>query len=649
MFILDSIKIYKVDFTVTSIAFLTPIRLTNLSLSDYLSSLLFSLHDFIPALSWLSVGKSYQEPVVIRSVTRGTENDEETCAVKGHENDDDILIVSMGEKDRQTLLPASRVASSSYPQLSAHDVCLPFKRDISRGINDQRDKKIAIRNDTVKSAGVEISGKRRKKVKREKKAKSQKESKSRNNSKREGNNKNIRLDQPSDYSSSAIEKARISRKNENDHDNSYERENDSGSSTDWSSDEDISTEHTKRLRKESNDGQLVISNIKSNEAEFNRNFIFLPNGQMMVTPMGTGTENTERSRVGLGPHAAITSTGVGHTIDRGGDKSIILHGVYLPDVPTYSLFVGELSYTLTQQDPSILQINEHVHRSFKSVRTGSDFRSSFSLAKQNHKLPSGTIFSDENVPVFRPLEKTLLAQKYGKSQILSEIRLKKRERYYMAGKYEIGGELCNGIEKSIEGKRKEKKSRRITDILSDVSVKRVRYDYIKKQKLELKMRHVIDMNIDTSVPRNNRNCSGVNHFYDSKDIFGTVTCTGTSGFLGSDFLPLPPCTISGIDREFAIENTDLKPAEMVEKKIDRSAFFGFGNKTENEPNFMLKNEEKGMKIEKEKEKQKEREKESRNREDIFSSDAEVSFVFKSYELLFHYSLFFYTHLYLLMY
>ena len=74
----------------------------------------------------------------------------------------------------------------------------------------------------------------------------------------------------------------------------------------------------------------------------------------------------------------------------------------------------------------------------------------------------------------------------------------------MAGKYEIGGELCNGIEKSKEGKRKEKKSRRITDILSDVSVKRVRYDYIKKQKLELKMRHVMDMNIDTSVQRDRK-------------------------------------------------------------------------------------------------------------------------------------------------
>ena len=107
---------------------------------------------------------------MIRTVTRGIEVDEETVTEEGHENDKFFLIVSIGEKDTQTLLPAkARIINSSFSDDSAEDVCLPFNRDISRGINARRDKKIAIGNDTVMSTGVEVSGKRKKKEKREKK------------------------------------------------------------------------------------------------------------------------------------------------------------------------------------------------------------------------------------------------------------------------------------------------------------------------------------------------------------------------------------------------------------------------------------------------------------------------------------------------
>lgn len=153
---------------------------------------------------------------MIRTVTRGIEVDEETVTEEGHENDKFFLIVSIGEKDTQTLLPAkARIINSSFSDDSAEDVCLPFNRDISRGINARRDKKIAIGNDTVMSTGVEVSGKRKKKEKREKKERKQNECKRRSKGKREDKyNKgdlemNVRLDQISKHSSSAMEKAKI--------------------------------------------------------------------------------------------------------------------------------------------------------------------------------------------------------------------------------------------------------------------------------------------------------------------------------------------------------------------------------------------------------------------------------------------------------
>ena len=618
------------------------------------------------------MGRSYQEPLVIIPLDRGRDEEEKKKTTEEKEK---------GKEEGNERVDRTQLSRISSPS-SSHDLtgieCVHTSTDtigFSENYYDESHSPGVEMEKSVKKEKTDENARKRKKEKKEKKEKkgrkAKKEKKEKRHEGKESRGRNLIMSDKSEFErgkKNDLDHANFERKeqkSEKEKEKEEEKE-DSDSSTDWSSDEETETFSMKKMKQEQNsnsnrnNNQLATSNStkKRNfiEAEFNRNFIFLPNGEMMVTASSAAASAVASGVIRDGEGRGGGEEGWGgvtQMIDRRGDKSIILHGVYLHDIPTYSLYIGHVntshSFPHTSTSTSI---------STSLPRIGEKYCSSFSLAKKNHILPSGAMLCDENVSVFRPLEKTLHAQKHGKFQILNEIRLKKKDRYFIAGTYQIDREEGSDVEKEVVGtgaqkgkKRRDKKGfRRIDNILSDVSVKRIRFEFIRKQKIQnSNMDAVGDYNNDDNNNNcnnnnsssnnndnnnfisnysinNNNNNSIITSTYQSDQLLNSI---GTSGFLGSDYLPLPPFTIAGIDTEFAVKNTDIKSVKLIEKKLDRSAFFGFGgggNGNENESQSLLEKKreaERDKEREQELEREKEKERENKRKAEVFSTDAEV--------------------------
>ena len=622
------------------------------------------------------MGRSYQEPLVIIPLDRGRDEEEKKKTTEEKEK---------GKEEGNERVDRTQLSRISSPS-SSHDLtgieCVHTSTDtigFSENYYDESHSPGVEMEKSVKKEKTDENARKRKKEKKEKKEKkgrkAKKEKKEKRHEGKESRGRNLIMSDKSEFErgkKNDLDHANFERKEqksekEKEKEKEEEKE-DSDSSTDWSSDEETETFSMKKMKQEQNNNsnstrnnnQLATSNStkKRNfiEAEFNRNFIFLPNGEMMVTTSSAAASAVASGVIRDGEGRGGGEEGWGgvtQMIDRRGDKSIILHGVYLHDIPTYSLYIGHVntshSFPHTSTSTSI---------STSLPRIGEKYCSSFSLAKKNHILPSGAMLCDENVSVFRPLEKTLHAQKHGRFQILNEIRLKKKDRYFIAGTYQIDREEGSDVEKEVVGtgaqkgkKRRDKKGfRRIDNILSDVSVKRIRFEFIRKQKIQnSNMDAVGDYNNDDNSNNcnnnnsssnnndnnnfisnysinNNNNNSIITSTYQSDQLLNSI---GTSGFLGSDYLPLPPFTIAGIDTEFAVKNTDIKSVKLIEKKLDRSAFFGFGgggNGNGNESQSLLEKKreaERDKEREQELEREKEKERENKRKAEVFSTDAEV--------------------------
>ena len=616
------------------------------------------------------MGRSYQEPLVIIPLDRGRDEEEKKKTTEEKEK---------GKEEGNERVDRTQLSRISSPS-SSHDLtgieCVHTSTDtigFSENYYDESHSPGVEMEKSVKKEKTDENARKRKKEKKEKKEKkgrkAKKEKKEKRHEGKESRGRNLIMSDKSEFErgkKNDLDHANFERKeqkSEKEKEKEEEKE-DSDSSTDWSSDEETETFSMKKMKQEQNsnrnrnNNQLATSNStkKRNfiEAEFNRNFIFLPNGEMMVTASSAAASAVASGVIRDGEGRGGGEEGWGgvtQMIDRRGDKSIILHGVYLHDIPTYSLYIGHVntshSFPHTSTSTSV---------STSLPRIGEKYCSSFSLAKKNHILPSGAMLCDENVSVFRPLEKTLHAQKHGRFQILNEIRLKKKDRYFIAGTYQIDREEGSDVEKEVVGtgaqkgkKRRDKKGfRRIDNILSDVSVKRIRFEFIRKQKIQnSNMDAVGDYNNDdnsnncnnnNSSSNNNDNNNFISNYsinnnnsiitstYQSDQLLNSI---GTSGFLGSDYLPLPPFTIAGIDTEFAVKNTDIKSVKLIEKKLDRSAFFGFGgggNGNGNESQSLLEKKreaERDKEREQELEREKEKERENKRKAEVFSTDAEV--------------------------
>ena len=618
------------------------------------------------------MGRSYQEPLVIIPLDRGRDEEEKKKTTEEKEK---------GKEEGNERVDRTQLSRISSPS-SSHDLtgieCVHTSTDtigFSENYYDESHSPGVEMEKSVKKEKTDENARKRKKEKKEKKEKkgrkAKKEKKEKRHEGKESRGRNLIMSDKSEFErgkKNDLDHANFERKeqkSEKEKEKEEEKE-DSDSSTDWSSDEETETFSMKKMKQEQNsnsnrnNNQLATSNStkKRNfiEAEFNRNFIFLPNGEMMVTASSAAASAVASGVIRDGEGRGGGEEGWGgvtQMIDRRGDKSIILHGVYLHDIPTYSLYIGHVNTS-----HSFPHTSTSTSTSTSLPRIGEKYCSSFSLAKKNHFLPSGAMLCDENVSVFRPLEKTLHAQKHGKFQILDEIRLKKKDRYFIAGTYQIDREEGSDVEKEVVGtgaqkgkKRRDKKGfRRIDNILSDVSVKRIRFEFIRKQKIQnSNMDAVGDYNNDDNSNNcnnnnsssnnndnnnfisnysinNNNNNSIITSTYQSDQLLNSI---GTSGFLGSDYLPLPPFTIAGIDTEFAVKNTDIKSVKLIEKKLDRSAFFGFGgggNGNENESQSLLEKKreaERDKEREQELEREKEKERENKRKAEVFSTDAEV--------------------------
>ena len=620
------------------------------------------------------MGRSYQEPLVIIPLDRGRDEEEKKKTTEEKEK---------GKEEGNERVDRTQLSRISSPS-SSHDLtgieCVHTSTDtigFSENYYDESHSPGVEMEKSVQKEKTDENARKRKKEKKEKKEKkgrkAKKEKKEKRHEGKESRGRNLIMSDKSEFErgkKNDLDHANFERKeqkSEKEKEKEEEKE-DSDSSTDWSSDEETETFSMKKMKQEQNNNsnstrnnnQLATSNStkKRNfiEAEFNRNFIFLPNGEMMVTTSSAAASAVASGVIRDGEGRGGGEEGWGgvtQMIDRRGDKSIILHGVYLHDIPTYSLYIGHVNTS-----HSFPHTSTSTSTSTSLPRIGEKYCSSFSLAKKNHFLPSGAMLCDENVSVFRPLEKTLHAQKHGRFQILNEIRLKKKDRYFIAGTYQIDREEGSDVEKEVVGtgaqkgkKRRDKKGfRRIDNILSDVSVKRIRFEFIRKQKIQnSNMDAVGDYNNDDNNNNcnnnnsssnnndnnnfisnysinNNNNNSIITSTYQSDQLLNSI---GTSGFLGSDYLPLPPFTIAGIDTEFAVKNTDIKSVKLIEKKLDRSAFFGFGgggNGNENESQSLLEKKrgaERDKEREQELEREKEKERENKRKAEVFSTDAEV--------------------------
>jgi hypothetical protein len=558
------------------------------------------MYDLLAAASWLSVGSSYQEPLVAID----TETDINTV-----------------------YLTANRNQSPFYTDLGSNNT-------VNRVSDNQenREKDNSDKNDKI--------GKKRKKDHRaDKKEKKNKNKKSRNNDEDVRSNKKNKKDKKGedDKNRKVNSDKRVKKidnnlnnsnfnedinngdnqnRNNNDDDDDANMDVESDSDTDWSSDDSITsanmntsnfnshstTSSTIKKSKNnnnninnSNNNQLVISN--KNDTKETRDLIFLPDGKILLTEV-----------------KKISGTGVGWVTDIKGDKSIKLHGVYTPDIPVYSLYTGTINLLYRSDRSNVKydnnQIDNHTNSSKKSYSSKNNkYLHSISLAKRTHTLPTGLIMSSENGPIFRPKEKTVLQHKFGKTEILREIRLKKKNRFYLAGKNQM---IISGEEK--EGSMKKKKV--TVDVISDINLKRIRFENLKKRKNQQNTPNEKEIKTENNIENENEmhlNASG--NLIIVKPVAKNKTLMPYSGsnFLTSDFLPLPTQTISGIDTEFVNEDTDFKSVKTAETKRDHAAFFGFGNNSEYEN---LKNEIEVKVLEKKKEIVK-----------VFLSDSEVCHTF----------------------
>ena len=550
------------------------------------------------AASWLSVGSSYQEPLVAINTEKGIK----TVSLTANKNE------------------------------ISHNTDLESNSTVNLVSDNQENReKDYLRND------VKSEKKRKKYHRTDKKEKKNKNKKSRRNEddyedvgnvKKSEKNKKGEVDENRKMSSdkrvsrinnnlnnSSLNEDLHTRDNQNNNDDAnVDVESDSG--TDWSSDESVisvqknnsySTSHstTSSTIKKSknnnnninnNNNQLVISN--KNNIKETRDLIFLPDGKILLTEV-----------------KKTSGTGVSWVTDIRGDKSIKLHGVYTPDIPVYSLYTGDIDfqYRSDKNDRNNVkydnnQIDNYTNSSKESYSSSKNnkYLNSISLAKRTHILPTGLIMSSENGPIFRPKEKTVLQHKFGKTEILREIRLKKKNRFYLAGKNQM---VINGEEK--EGSMKKK--RVSVDVISDINLKRIRFENLKKRKNQQNTPNVKEIKIENENENENEmhfNTSGNLIVEKSNTKNRTLIPYSASNFLTSDFLPLPTQTISGIDTEFVSEDTDFKSVKTAETKRDHAAFFGFGNNSEFEN---LKNEIEVKVLEKKKETVK-----------VFLSDSEVT-------------------------
>ena len=558
------------------------------------------------------MGKSYQEPLVIRnteitgetvktvktSKTNKTEETDVTDIIGEKDESDDenktekeskIDGVMMAEKDKE-----GREGKGGKEERGGNE----DREGRDRGEKGGDKKKRKKDEKDFAESGVKKNEKDKKDKRKRKKQKKEK-----NSDTKIGNN-------DSDKSNSNYIK------DNNEYYNGNNNVYDSDSSSEWSGDNDNNNnnnKNNKNNKKAKYENQMVAySENTGDNTNMNKEIIFLPDGRMLVQPSNQNNKNNKN-----GPEIPDVVWGTDHR----GEESIRLHGVYAPDVPVYTLFIGGISREITgkrekrekrDERGNIGNIGSEISDTYSTVKsnisnrnlqTNSTYISSFSLAKKSHSLPTGAIFMDENSPrgLFRPIEKSIIEKKNDKKEILKEIRLRKRERYFISGRY-----YCENDDKNDDNGNN--KIRIGGDILSDQFVKRIRYDRIRKNKRKINILNQNNSNINT------------NNF----------------GFLKSEFLPLPVFTISGIVKEFTVKNTDLKPeiTFQIEKKTDRATFFGFGGATEkkDEKNDLLSIEK--DKIENEKKKKMEEirkedeETEKKEREiaaTIFSSDAEVLF------------------------
>ena len=345
----------------------------------------------------------------------------------------------------------------------------------------------------------------------------------------------------------------------------YAERKEVSSESDWSSDDEGN--HEKEKGKKNNQ----LSNNKSQSKMGFRDVLFLPDGNVMMS---------EERKGGSEFGTFFQDRPIDWILDKKSDPDIVALGYYKPDISVYSLYTGDINYeysnnyditnsnTGTNDNEMISNNNDNNLHNFKR-QNKSTYASSFSLAKKMHTLPSGAIFMPKNVPLFRPKENLMMNEK---TRILKEIRLKKKNRFFIA---------CRCVLEKSESNHQEKSKKQNTiDVLSDISVKRIRMDILRKQKKEQALNNqkkqtgIID--VSTEKKENVDECDSV------------VLYSGSS-YLNSDYLPLPIYARNEIDREFVNENEELKSVKTVETKINRAAFFGFGKSaTENDNNDISK-------------------------------------------------------------
>jgi hypothetical protein len=535
--------------------------------------------------NWLSVGSSYRAPLV----TINTETESKPLFIEEQ---------NISENATSSSIFSSQENSTLFSEGKDFSLDMVSRDKKARGKKERK-------NENDYASDIEMLGKKRKKEKKKEEKKEKKEKKDKNRNKTEDNKKPEKEISKNKKDKEKGKESTISHHGNN-NDNNDNNENqylpDSDDSEDsWSTDGDNNT-NFKKMKS----NQLV--NIGHNhDIEKNaKNIIFLPDGKILVTAK-SGSE--------LGSKVP----GVDWVTDTRGDSSIKAHGYYLPDIPVYKLYTGSIAENHGNSNFENNNINNNNYSTnsnvrFSTARANSKFTSSFSLALKNHNLPSGAIFASKNSAIFRPQEKTILQQKYGKSEILREIRLKKRNRFFIAGKYELGN----------DGETNSKKTKKLsTDVISDISVKRIRFDILRKRKQQQieKQKFIIQNDRSNDIQNSSQNDYP---FYPEKS------------FLNSSFLPLPAHTISGMEKEFENENKEIT-VKTQENKPNRAAFFGFGS-TENITNIkensskdtVLKNNKTEIEVKK--------------IEKVFLSDAEVKHFFMIfYFLLFYFILWNFIH------
>lgn len=316
------------------------------------------------------------------------------------------------------------------------------------------------------------------------------------------------------------------------------------SSSEWSSDDDndkIKNTFTSESMITYND-----NNLKSNVKNDNRNIIYLPDGKILVTAKKNIIENPNNIFIPNNNEIEVDGGknfgGVNWGTDHSKDRDLNLHGLYRLDVSNYSLFTGNVS----------------THSNARTCSTNTNI-SSFQLFKKSLKLPSGATFSDDR-NIFRPLKKPDDMQMIKKSKIYADIRLKKSNRYFVAGKYDI-----NHVNNA--NKKKKKMIKKGFEAINGVFVKRVRYDNVKRNKnkgIENKKKtenlsenyvsiHDSNMGINNSIITINSNI-----------ISSYSNISSVSGFgSGSGFVPLPPVSPGDIDKEFESDGGEEERGDVI--------------------------------------------------------------------------------------